>query len=142
MIKVNFYDIDEINPSKLDFAVIVARYRGKYVYSRHKERCTWEIAGGHREKDENICGTAKRELYEETGAKKFDLEYICIYSVVGKEKEESFGGLFYAEVQELGELPEEFEMAELGFFEEIPENLTYPLIQPYLIRKIQEVKNF
>lgn len=66
MMKVNFYD--SINDSMLKFAVIIARHNGKWVFCKHKERNTWEAPGGHREDGEDILETAKRELYEETGA--------------------------------------------------------------------------
>ena len=66
MTKVNFYD--SINDSMLKFAVIIARHNGKWVFCKHKERNTWEVPGGHREDGEDILETAKRELYEETGA--------------------------------------------------------------------------
>jgi len=38
------------------------------VFCKHKDRDTFEFPGGHREKDEKIEETAKRELWEETGA--------------------------------------------------------------------------
>ena len=79
MTKVNFYD--SINDSMLKFAVIIARHNGKWVFCKHKERNTWEAPGGHREDGEDILETAKRELYEETGAITFDITPICIYSV-------------------------------------------------------------
>lgn len=50
------------------------------MYIRHKDRKSWEIAGGHREQVETIDETAKRELFEETGAKEADLVPICDYS--------------------------------------------------------------
>ena len=78
MTKVNFYD--SINDSMLKFAVIIARHNGKWVFCKHKERNTWEAPGGHREDGEDILETAKRELYEETGAITFDITPICIYS--------------------------------------------------------------
>ena len=80
MIKVTFYD--EIEDSKIDFAVIVARTDGKWVFCKHKERETFEIPGGHREKGEAIDEAAKRELYEETGALEYEISRLGIYSVM------------------------------------------------------------
>jgi 8-oxo-dGTP diphosphatase len=85
MLKVNFHKLNTIEDNKLLFAVIMAKYNGQWVYVKHKERNTWEIPGGHREKNETINEDASREL-----------------------------------------------------FDNIPEDLTYPLIQPYLHKKIVE----
>ena len=52
----------------LSFAVVVARSDGKWVLCKHKGRITYECPGGHREEGEKIEDTARRELYEETGA--------------------------------------------------------------------------
>jgi hypothetical protein len=52
MIEVKFYDY--IEDSLLRFAVIVAKYKGKWVFCKHKERDTYEVAGGHREENESI----------------------------------------------------------------------------------------
>lgn len=139
MLKVNFYELGTIDDSKLKFAVIVTKYKEKWIYVRHKDRQTWEIPGGHREENESISTTASRELVEETGAKSFNITPICIYSVENN-RDESFGSLNYAEVYEFSELPN-YEIAEMGIFDEEPENLTYPLIQPYLSKKFEEFKN-
>lgn len=136
MINVNFHDIDSVEDSRLRFAVIMAKYEEKWIYARHKERTTWEIPGGHREEAEKINSTASRELYEETGAKKFKLFPVCVYSVE-KDGEESYGHLFYSEIEELGELPNT-EIGEIMLSEEIPQNLTYPFIQPYLYERVLE----
>lgn len=136
MLKVNTYDIDNVEDNKLKFAVIAARHNGKWIFARHKERTTWEIPGGHREEGEKIKDTAARELFEETGAKDFKLYPICIYSV-DRGGEESFGQLFYAEVVLLGDLPD-LEIAEVQLFDDVPDNLTYPAIQPFLFKKTNE----
>lgn len=76
--------------------------------------------------------TAARELREETGAVKFDIKPICVYSVTGKTianetGEESFGLLCFAEIMEFsGVLEHEIEKAAL--MDKLPENWTYPLI--------------
>lgn len=89
--KVNFYDIEKENETKLKFAVICATYQGKWIYSKHKQRTTWETPGGHREIGESI--------------------------------------------NKLGELPN-LEIGEIKLFDNLPENLTYPQIQPYLYEKV------
>ena len=63
------------------------------------------MPGGHREAGENILETAKRELQEETGAIKFEIKPICVYSVTGKTRvndtgEETFGLLCFSEITE------------------------------------------
>lgn len=136
MLKVNFYELNTVEDSKLQFAVIMARYKDKWIFVRHKERLTWEIPGGHREENESINFTASRELTEETGAKNFIIIPVCIYSVA-RDETESFGQLLYSDVECLDELPNS-EIDEIKFFDTIPESLTYPLIQPYLYKKIEE----
>lgn len=59
MAEVNFYE--SINDGFLEFAVIIAKTGGKWVFCKHKLRNTYEVAGGHREAGENILDTAKRE---------------------------------------------------------------------------------
>lgn len=140
MPKVNFYDLNSIEDNKLAFAVIMSKFKDKWIYVKHKERCTWEIPGGHRENNESIIETASRELFEETGANKFKLTPVCIYAVERNEEvnyTESFGQLFYAEIECINELPE-FEIETIKLFNDVPNELTYPLIQPYLHEKVLE----
>ena len=134
MLKVKFYETTEIDDSLLRFAVILSGYQGKWVYCKHKNRNTWEVPGGHREENEAIADAARRELFEETGAKHFELIPVCVYSV--KNETESYGMLFYADITELGDLPDS-EIETIAFFSEAPAELTYPLIQPALTEKIK-----
>lgn len=138
MLKVNFHKLDAVEDNKLLFAVIMAKYNGQWIYVKHKKRSTWEIPGGHREKNETINDAASRELFEETGAKIFNIIPVCVYSVEGDEGNdytESFGQLFYAEIETLDKLPD-YEIREVKLFDNIPRDLTYPLIQPYLHKKV------
>lgn len=143
MLEVKFYDT--VEDSLLKFAVIISQSGGKWVFCRHKERSTWEAPGGHREQGEEILETAKRELQEETGAVKFKIKPICVYSVAGKTRvndtgEESFGLLCFAEITEFAkELHSEMEQVMLT--DELPENWTYPLIQPKLIEKYLQTES-
>ncbi|MCH5252807.1 MAG: NUDIX domain-containing protein [Lachnospiraceae bacterium] len=135
--EVKFYE--DVEDSLLDFAVIISRAEGKWVFCKHKERDTYEVPGGRREENETILDTAKRELKEETGAIDFTIEKICVYSVTGKTRvnksgEESYGMLYYADIKEFEkELHSEIEKIEL--FDELPREWTYPLIQPILIQE-------
>ncbi|MFA6386450.1 MAG: NUDIX domain-containing protein [Candidatus Paceibacterota bacterium] len=137
MIKVDFYDLNTIEEDKLGFAVIMARYNNKWIYAKHKQRDTWEIPGGHRENLEKIEACAFRELVEETGADKFKLTPLCIYSV-DKDGVKDFGQIFCAEVENLNKLPDS-EIERIEFFDNIPDNLTYPLIQPFIFKKALEI---
>ncbi|MEA4919904.1 MAG: NUDIX domain-containing protein [Clostridiaceae bacterium] len=135
MIKVEFEDIKSVKENLFKYAVIVSCYQGKWIYCKHRQRDTWETPGGHREKNETIFCTAKRELYEETGALDFALYPVAPYSVTSSEK--SYGFLFYADIKKLGPLPES-EIECIDFFENPPENLTYPYIHPLLLDKAKE----
>ncbi len=135
--EVKFYET--IDDSLLKFAVIISKSRDKWVFCKHKERNTYEVPGGHREEDESILETAQRELYEETGAVEYEITPVCVYSVTGKNRvnetgEETFGMLYYADVKRFEQnLHSEMERVEL--FDELPEDWTYPLIQPLLIQE-------
>ena len=132
---VRFYD--EIDDDLLKFAVIISKYNNKFVYCKHKERETLEIPGGHREPGEQIDDTAKRELKEETGAIRFNIQPICVYSVSSgssEDKPETFGMLYFADIKSFDtELHSEIE--KIVFLEDMPSNLTYPQIQPFLIKE-------
>ena len=143
LMEVKFYD--NVEDELLKFAVIISKSSGKWVFCKHKERDTYEVPGGHREANERIIDTAKRELYEETGALKFFITPISVYSVTGKNQvnetgQETFGMLYYAEIETFEEeLHSEIEKVVL--FDELPTKLTYPLIQPKLIAKMMEIKS-
>lgn len=135
--EVKFYD--EVKDSLLKFAVIISKHNKKWVFCKHKQRETLEIPGGHRENGEKIDETAKRELYEETGAIDFIIKPICVYSVVSEDNfnaQETFGMLFFADIMTFdNELHSEIE--KIYLLEELPSEWTYPLIQPKLIDEIK-----
>ena len=136
MLEINFYELNKVEDSQLKFAVIATKYNERWIFVRHRERLTWEIPGGHREEGEDINLTASRELREETGAKEFSIIPVCVYSVT-RDGVETFGQLFYSQVESLDELPDS-EIDEIRLFDTMPEELTYPLIQPYLFKKVKE----
>ena len=112
------------------YVVILSRYRGKLLLSRHRQRTTWETQGGHIEPGESPLEAAHRELYEESGAVDFSLTPLFDYRA-WDEHSAANGMIFLAEIRTLGELPES-EMAEVRQFDSLPDNLTYPGITPVL----------
>lgn len=133
MLEVKFYD--SVDDRLLKFAVIISKSNGQWVFCKHKERNTYEVPGGHREQGEDIESTARRELYEETGALEFVLKPVCVYSVTAPNNfdgEETFGMLYYADINRFeAELHSEIE--KIIVTDKLVQDWTYPLIQPKLI---------
>ncbi len=141
MLQANFYDT--VEDSLLEFAVIVARCHGKWVFCKHKERDTYECPGGHREVGEDIRRTAERELYEETGAVEYSMKQVCVYSVSNQEavsgnREETYGMLYYADITRFDQLPG-YEIEKVELFNQLPGCWTYPEIQPLLLEKVRQL---
>lgn len=137
--QVSFHDIGELETDELKYVVIVAKKDDKLILSKHRKRTTWEIPGGHIEAGENPDDAAKRELNEETGAKLFKIEAICDYGV-SRNSNISYGRLYFANVSEIGPLPE-LEIEKIELFEGLPlDNMTYPDIQPKLYDRIMQAK--
>ena len=120
MLDIKTYDLGYCDDSELTRVVCVSRYKDKYVFSYNKKRNGWEIPGGHIEEGETWEEAAKREMYEETGAIKINVEPICVYKI------STFGLLCYCKILELSELPKEYEMEKIMFSDNLPDNLTFP----------------
>ena len=119
MLDVKIFNLGYVSDKEYTRVVCVSEYHGKWVFARNKNRNGWEIPGGHIEKGEDWLTAAKREMFEETGATKINVTPICVYKI------SSYALLCYVEIEELGELPN-FEMSEIGVFDDIPRDLTYP----------------
>ena len=140
MAEVIFHN--QVSDELLQFAVIIAKTNGKWVFCKHRERDTYEVPGGRREAGETILETAKRELREETGAIDFNLKPVGVYSVKGKtrynqnEEDEKFGMLFVADIFSFeNELHNEIE--KILICDQLVETWTYPDIQPRLLEEAE-----
>lgn len=131
-IKLAQYPALNVSDENLKWAVIVSRYQHQWLLVKHKQRETLESPGGKREAGESILACAKRELFEETGAIEFELTPMQTYAIELNSGELSFGQLFFAEITQLGLLPES-EIERISLFADIPNNHTYPQVHPFLI---------
>jgi 8-oxo-dGTP diphosphatase len=132
------YALGELKQYK--YVVTFARYNGKWIICKHKNRNTWETSGGHIEQGETPQEAAKRELFEETGAIDFEILGICDYWACDEPHETenitwANGQVFLAHVKKLGALPES-EMERIDLFDDFPQNLTYPDITQELLPQI------
>lgn len=134
-IKVEFYDNSYMPEKGLTYSVIAAIFKGQWIFVRHRNRVTWEIAGGHIENGETPEEAAARELIEETGACTFRLHSIATYSVESGCKT-GYGRLFLAELTALKAIEDTYEIGEILISEKMPDKLTYPDIQPILFEKV------
>lgn len=135
MLQVEFWE--NAPDEQIRFAVIVARSGDKWVFARHRERETFECPGGHREAGETPLETARRELWEETGAEDYELTPFCFYSVRDPERggDRIYGLLCYAEIRSFGSLPP-LEIEQVQLLDTFPDRWTYPLIQPKLVEQV------
>ena len=126
----NVYNLNELRDYK--YVVVLSEYQGKILLSRHKDRTTWETQGGHIEDGETPLESAKRELFEESGAVEYDIAPLCDYRAENEVTHHGANGVvFKANIKKLENLPKS-EMAEVKTFEQLPKNLTYPDITPKL----------
>ena len=109
---VKFYSYID-NNEKLKFAVICAKTEGKFVLCKHKMRDTLEFPGGHRGAEGLIVGTAERE----------------------GDGDETYGMLCIADITSFE--PFDSEIEKIVITDTLPDNWTYPTIQPYLLKELK-----
>ncbi len=129
---IRYYN--NLKTKNISIVLVLARYKDKWVFCRHKERSTYEIVGGHIEKNETMVEAARRELFEESGAicDEFKLlGYLANYNMSPIQ----YSALFYANINKLESLPN-YEMAEIKLFEKFPNNTTYPDVYERILKII------
>ena len=118
------YPINSLD--NIGFVCIEASYLDKWVLCFHSRRQTWECPGGHVEVGETPLEAAKRELFEETGAKAFNILPVWDFQLFDdKGNLHNNGRVYFAEIISFENLPEGSEMKKIGYFGDLPESLTY-----------------
>ena len=125
-----FLPAGSVGDSELTYVVIGARYRGDWIFVRHRDRQSWEIPAGHIEAGEEPDQAAVRELYEEAGVVESSMTIVSDYQVTDGDSR-GFGRLYFAEVLKIEALGD-YEIGESRFGRELPSPLTYPEVQTRL----------
>ena len=104
----------------VSYAYVIAFKDDRFLMVRHVRRA-WEMPGGKLEQGEDPEAGAVREFREETG---YD-----IYSLKVLEREE--GGIVYLGIvgEKLSSTPNVEEIAEVRLFDELPADLSFPLVE-------------
>ena len=133
--EIRFYD--QALDSDLKRVVVCARAGEKWLLCRRGDRQTWELPAGDRAPGEDIRETAARTLRAATGVTECQLEPVVACGVFREGEDPSFGAIFFADVWEMDALPAGSEMAEYRLMETLPEELTWPEIQPALFEQVR-----
>ena len=128
----HIYPTDTLKHYK--YVVVLSRFHGRILLSRHRDRTTWETQGGHIEPGETPLDAARRELYEESGAVDFEITRVFDYRA-GDDDGYADGAVFTADIRGLAPIPDS-EMAQVYTFDTVPpeDMLTYPGITPVLFQ--------
>ncbi|MFP4487961.1 MAG: NUDIX domain-containing protein [Bacteroidales bacterium] len=134
--KLEFHSPGYMPACGLTFVIIGARYKGRWVFVRNRKRNSYELPAGHIDPDEEADVAAARELGEETGADKFDIQCIATYTV---SSDDSFraGRLYYAVIAALGQERDEDEIGEVIFADSLPSELSFPFVQGELFAYLE-----
>lgn len=101
------------------YVYVIAFKRDKFLMVRHARR-SWEMPGGKVEEGETPEMAAAREFFEETGYEAVNLRVL--------EHEEN-GIVYLGEVGAKVSSPNVKEIIEVGFFSELPSELSFPLVE-------------
>ena len=96
----------------------VIRIDGKYLICYNKWRKQWELPAGGREQNETPKQCAVRELFEETGQKVADLQFIgLLHSKHVQSQDLKYNPVYFAEMESLQPFIENDEIAEIQLWD-------------------------
>ena len=104
----------------ISYVYVIAFRGGEFLMVRHARR-SWEMPGGKVNPGESPEAAAIREFHEETG---YDVGSLAVIEAEDK-------GLVYKGIvgEKLPIVPDSREIAEVAFFRELPEKLSFPLVE-------------
>ncbi|MGQ9620729.1 MAG: NUDIX hydrolase [Bacteroidales bacterium] len=134
-VRIAFFDPDYYPDTGITYALVAARFRGEWIFVRHRGKTAWEMPAGHIEEGETPEEAAGRELAEETGATEFRLQSVATYSVE-KDGVTRYGRLFFAEIKKMKHIGDYDEIEEIICSRNLPSDIAYPDIQPVLFSRV------
>lgn len=133
-IQISENDLIESNifkPITGSFAFI--KCDGKYLIAYNKWRKQWEFPAGKIEKAETYKECAIRELFEETNQNVTNLEYIGLFKIYDKNKNQiRYRTAYFAEINKITKFKENDEMnkimlwdlkSDIGYFDEVDKKM-------------------
>lgn len=122
----------DIIPESHKSVLVFIKEDKKWLMVKNKFR-SWEFPGGHKEQNESMFETAKREAYEEAGVDIHNLQYVGYYRLTSGHTTL----IITAEVEKFHEIPEEFETVERKFVSEFPLTLSFDdAVYPWLVENL------
>ena len=94
---------------------------------------SWEFPGGHKEGNETLYETARREAFEEAGVETKNIVYVGYYRLTNGHTTL----IVTAEVVSFHEIPLDYETEERKFVSEFPSTLSFnDAVYPWLVKNL------
>jgi 8-oxo-dGTP diphosphatase len=132
MHKINYQEITDKIPHTYKSVLVFIKEDHKWLMVKNKFR-SWEFPGGHKEENETVFETAKREAFEEAGADIKNMNYVGYYRLASGHTTL----IVTAEIETFHDIPVEFETEERKFVSEFPHSLSFnDGVYPWLVKNL------